>query len=128
MNQLIAETTPIIVNALTILIPALAAYIVFIIRKKIGLENNKIVLETIDNVVKPIVMDLSQTVVKDLKKAAKDNKVDNQELKDIKEQAIKKVKKQMNKQLTKQANKAVNCLNTYISNKIEETIFKSKRK
>lgn len=120
---LTTQTLPLLAPVLV----ALAAWGVAILKKKTDSDLARNALEQVDQVVGTVVGKISQTVVQDLKAAAKDGKLTDREKSEMKRRAILGTNDLLTEAVTTAAGRAVSDLQGYIGQKIEEQVLAQKK-
>jgi len=109
------------------LLVALAAWGISVLKSKVNSENAKNALDEVGAIVQTVVGGLSQTTAQAMKDAAADGKLTGSEKTSLKLTAINKIKNQLSDELVKHASQAVNNLDSYISEKIEDCVLRTKQ-
>lgn len=115
-----------VIPALGVIITGLVGWGVRTLQKKTNSDLAKNALDEVDRIVGTVVGGLAQTTAKTLRALAKDGHLSPQEKVTLKNRAYTLTKALMSDELSRVAGQAVESLDAYIDNKIEERVLAGK--
>jgi len=126
MEAIIIALAPQLLTLLGAVFAGLGSWGIAILKSKVKIEAGKVALEQVDRVVGAVVGNLTQGVGAQIKEATVDGKLTSADKIRLKDAAVSNVKELLSKEVTKAASSAIDDLESYVSQKIEDTVRANK--